>query len=429
MSGAKRCIATIELTAQQRNLNDRARRDFPPGAFRIKRGAMTLDGLNIAVIGAGIGGLAVARALCLRGADVTLLEQAPEISEVGAGLQISPNGFAVLRALGLDVPLVARSMQAQAVSLRDYQRGEVLRLDLAGLQDRNYHFIHRADLIDVLAEGAREVGVKVRLMQKVSAVEGGERPCVRMANDSRFDADLVIGADGLHSVVRRALNGTLAPFFTRQVAWRAVVPNLWGRGPEAQVHMGPMRHVVSYPLREGTLLNLVAVQERAAWTEESWSQKDDPMALRAAFGDFGPEVQAMLSAVEEVHLWGLFRHPVAQVWQRDGLALLGDAAHPTLPFMAQGASMALEDAWVLVDALSAAEGLAEGLAAYQGRRDARVRRVVEAANRNAWKYHLSFPPLRWAAHTALRAGGAFAPERMLRQFDWLYGHDVTRKAG
>lgn len=390
---------------------------------------MTLDGLNIAVIGAGIGGLAVARALCLRGADVTLLEQAPEISEVGAGLQISPNGFAVLRALGLDVPLMARSMQAQAVSLRDYQRGEVLRLDLAGLQDRNYHFIHRADLIDVLAEGAREVGVKVRLMQKVSAVEGGERPCVRMANDSRFDADLVIGADGLHSVVRRALNGTLAPFFTRQVAWRAVVPNLWGRGPEAQVHMGPMRHVVSYPLREGTLLNLVAVQERAAWTEESWSQKDDPMALRAAFGDFGPEVQAMLAAVEEVHLWGLFRHPVAQVWQRDGLALLGDAAHPTLPFMAQGASMALEDAWVLVDALSAAEGLAEGLAAYQGRRDARVRRVVEAANRNAWKYHLSFPPLRWAAHTALRAGGAFAPERMLRQFDWLYGHDVTRKAG
>ncbi|WP_422001029.1 FAD-dependent monooxygenase [Roseovarius mucosus] len=390
---------------------------------------MTLDGLNIAVIGAGIGGLAVARALCLRGADVTLLEQAPEISEVGAGLQISPNGFAVLRALGLDVPLVARSMQAQAVSLRDYQRGEVLRLDLAGLQDRNYHFIHRADLIDVLAEGAREVGVKVRLMQKVSAVEGGKRPCVRMANDSRFDADLVIGADGLHSVVRRALNGTLAPFFTRQVAWRAVVPNLWGRGPEAQVHMGPMRHVVSYPLRGGTLLNLVAVQERAAWTEESWSQKDDPMALRAAFGDFGPEVQAMLSAVEEVHLWGLFRHPVAQVWQRDGLALLGDAAHPTLPFMAQGASMALEDAWVLVDALSAAEGLAEGLAAYQGRRDARVRRVVEAANRNAWKYHLSFPPLRWAAHTALRAGGAFAPERMLRQFDWLYGHDVTRKAG
>ena len=390
---------------------------------------MTLDGLNIAVIGAGIGGLAVARALCLRGADVTLLEQAPEISEVGAGLQISPNGFAVLRALGLGDALAARSVQAQAVSLRDYRRGEILRLDLSGLQDRDYHFIHRADLIEVLADGAREAGVKLRLMQKVSGVTGGARPCVRMANDSRFDADLVIGADGLHSVVRRTLNGTLAPFFTRQVAWRAVVPNLWARGPEAQVHMAPMRHVVSYPLRGGALLNLVAVQERAAWTEESWSQRDDPLALRAAFGDFGPEVQAMLAAVEEVHLWGLFRHPVARVWQRDGLAILGDVAHPTLPFMAQGASMALEDAWVLVDALSASGGFAEGLAAYQGRREARVRRVVEAANRNAWKYHLSFPPLRWAAHGVLRAGGALAPDRMLRQFDWLYGHDVTRQAG
>jgi salicylate hydroxylase len=390
---------------------------------------MTLNGLSIAVIGAGIGGLAVARALCLRGADVTLLEQAPEISEVGAGLQISPNGFAVLRALGLDEVLQARSVQAEAISLRDYRGGEVLRLDLTTLERPEYHFIHRADLIDSLADGARAAGVKLRLMQRVAAVEAGARPVVRMVNGSSLDVDLVIGADGLHSVVRRALNGTLAPFFTRQVAWRAVVPNLWGRGPEAQVHMGPMRHMVSYPLRGGTLLNLVAVQERAAWTEESWSQTDDPLAVRAAFGDFGSEVQAMLAAVEEVHLWGLFRHPVARVWQRDGLAVLGDAAHPTLPFMAQGASMALEDAWVLVDALSEAEGLAEGLARYQERREARVRRVVEAANRNAWKYHLSFPPLRWAAHTALRAGGAFAPDRMIRQFDWLYGHDVTRKAG
>lgn len=390
---------------------------------------MKLDGLSIAVIGAGIGGLAVARALCLRGADVTLLEQALEIAEVGAGLQISPNGFSVLRALGLDKVLRAKSVQAQAISLRDYRRGEVLRLDLGTLEGREYHFIHRADLIDCLADAAREAGVKVRLMQKVATVEGGVRPVVRMVNGSRLDADLVIGADGLHSVVRRTLNGTMAPSFTRQVAWRAVVPNLWGRSSDVQVHMGPMRHLVSYPLRGGACLNLVAVQERAAWTAESWSQKDDPMALRAAFGDFGPEVQAMLAAVEEVHLWGLFRHPVARVWQRGGLAVLGDAAHPTLPFMAQGASMALEDAWVLVEALSEAEGLAEGLALYQATRERRVRRVVEAANRNAWKYHLSFPPLRWAAHTALRAGGTFAPDRMMRQFDWLYGHDVTHKTG
>lgn len=387
---------------------------------------MRLDDTKIAVIGAGIGGLAVARALALRGADVTVMEQAAEIAEVGAGLQISPNGFAVLAALGLGDAL--RSVRGAAVQLCDYRGGEVLRLDLGRLARTDYHFVHRADLIDLLAEGARAAGVRFRLLQKVTGVSPGTRPRVETASGAAFEADLVIGADGLHSVARTALNGVTAPFFTRQVAWRALIPNRAGRGPEVRVHMGPLRHVVSYPLREGSLLNLVAVQERAAWTSESWSQTDDPQALRAAFADFGGEVRAMLAAVERVHLWGLFRHPVARVWQRGGVAILGDAAHPTLPFMAQGACMALEDAWVLADALARAETAGDGLARYQARREGRARRVVEAASRNAWKYHLSFPPLRWAAHTALRAGGALAPERMMRQFDWIYAHDVTREA-
>jgi salicylate hydroxylase len=387
---------------------------------------MKLDGLRVCVIGAGIGGLAVARALARRGAVVSVLEQAPEISEVGAGLQISPNGFAVLRALGLGDAVRVGAVQARAVSLRDYRDDEVLRLDLGALAADDYHFIHRADLIDILAEGARAAGVRIRLMQKVVRAEDGQRPHVLLASGAAVEADLVIGVDGLHSVVRRALNGAATPVFTGQVAWRALVPNLWDRDAEVQVHMGPMRHLVSYPLRGGEMLNLVAVQERAAWAAESWSQRDDPMALRAAFGDFGADARAMLDAVEEVHLWGLFRHPVAGGWHSDGLAILGDAAHPMLPFLAQGASMALEDAWVLADALSSEATVDAALARYQARRAGRTARVVTAASRNAWKYHLSFPPLRWAAHTALRAGGRIAPVRMMRQFDWLYGHDVTR---
>lgn len=383
---------------------------------------MPLDGLRIAVLGAGIGGLAAAQALARHGADVTVLEQAAEIAEVGAGLQISPNGARVLDALGLGPQIRARAVQAGAVQLRDYQGAEVLRLDLAG-QGGAYLFLHRADLIDVLAEGARAAGARIRLLQRVAQVVPGQRPRVDLASGATFEADLVIGADGLHSVARSALNGMTAPFFTRQVAWRALIPNSTGRGPEVRVHMGPMRHVVSYPLREGRLLNLVAVQERAAWTSESWSQTDDPDALRAAFADFGAEVRAMLAVVEEVHLWGLFRHPVARVWHREGVAILGDAAHPTLPFMAQGACLALEDAWVLAAALAQAGTQAAGLARYQALRAGRARRVVEAASRNAWKYHLSFAPLRWAAHTALRAGGRLAPERMIRQFDWIYGYD------
>jgi len=388
---------------------------------------MSLLGLRAVVIGAGIGGLAVARALALRGADVTLLEQACEITEVGAGLQISPNGFAVLRALGLQDALVCSAVQAQAVCLKNHLGAQVVRLDLGKLPDPAYYFVHRADLIDLLAEGARDAGVRIRLLHRVTSVEGGTQPLVHIGNGTTLTADLVIGADGLHSVLRPVLNGQSAPVFTGQVAWRAVVPNMAKREAEAWVHMGPGRHIVSYPLRGSTALNIVAVQERKQWADEGWQHADDPANLRAAFADFGAPVRDMLDQVTEARLWGLFRHPVAQVWQRDHLALLGDAAHPTLPFLAQGASMALEDAWVMADELARCDSVAAGLAAYQMRREARVRRVIAAANGNAWKYHIGFAPLRLAAHTAMRLGGKLAPVRMMRQFDWLYAHDVTAR--
>ena len=391
---------------------------------------MRIEGIKVVVIGAGIGGLAVARALALRGARVTVLEQAEAIEEVGAGLQISPNGAAVLKALGLEDGLRAGgAVAARAVALHDQSGAPVLRLDLARLSARGYHFVHRADLVDLLAQGARDAGVRIRLLQQVDRVVPGDRPRLVMASGAELSADLVVGADGLHSRLRPVLNGADAPFFTGQVAWRAVIA---GDGdaaaPEARVDMGARRHVVSYPLRGGALHNIVAVEERAGWTAEGWHHAGDPGALRAAFADFGPQVRAMLSRVEAVNVWGLFRHPVAATWQRGHCALLGDAAHPTLPFLAQGACMALEDAWVLADALAAGTDIDAGLAAYQRRRAPRVRRVIAAANGNAWKYHLRPGPLRLAAHAALRLGGRLAPAAMVHRYDWLYEHDVTRAA-
>ena len=386
---------------------------------------MVIEGRKVLVVGAGIGGLAAALALRARGADVTVLEQAPEIAEVGAGLQISPNGMAVLRALGVGDALAARSVTANAVVLRDYARlGDVLRLSLPDDPDKPYLFAHRADLIDVLAAAVRQSGVQVRLLQQVDRIEDGEQPVVHMRSGAQARADLVIGADGLHSVLRPKLNGVAAPFFTGQVAWRAIVPNRWNLPAEARVYMGPGRHIVSYPLRDKSLVNLVAVEERSSWIAESWSHRGDPDEMRKTFGDFRGPARDLLNAVETVHTWGLFRHPVAGVWHGQRCVLLGDAAHPTLPFLAQGANMALEDAFVLARCLSEAKDVQNGLAGYQAARDDRVTKVIAAANGNAWKYHLR-APLRGIAHRVLGLAGRVAPARMLSQFDWIYGHDVT----
>ena len=395
---------------------------------------MSLIGQSITVLGAGVAGLAVARALTLRGASVTVLEQADAIREVGAGLQISPNGAAVLRALGLQEALDAASIRAEAVELIDGPSGEaVTRLDLARLRPgQGYHFLHRADLIGLLLKAATEAGVTLRLLSRVETVDlSGPRPIVRLEGGERIETALLIGADGLHSRARLALNGEETPFFTGQVAWRAVIPNEPGASPVAEVHMGPRRHLVSYPLRGGTLRNIVAVEERQRWAEESWTLRDDSMDLRLAFKGFAPRVQGWLDQVEDPWLWGLFRHKVAGTWVRPmgqgGLAILGDAAHPTLPFLAQGASMGLEDAWVLADALARHDTVAAALGAYQAARKPRTTRIVAAANANARAYHLSGLP-RMIGHTGLRLLGMMSPGAMLGRFDWLYGHDVTLTA-
>lgn len=393
---------------------------------------MSLIGQTAIVVGAGVAGLAVARALALRGASVTVLEQADAIREVGAGLQISPNGACVLRALGLQEALDAASVRASAVQLIDGPTGDpVARLDLARLRpDQGYHFLHRADLIDLLLKAAVESGVTLRLLSRIDAVDlSGPAPAVTLDSGERIETPLLIGADGLHSRARTALNGAAQPFFTHQVAWRAVIPCEPGAAPVAEVHMGPGRHLVSYPLRGGTLRNIVAVEERHRWAEESWTLRDDSMDMRLAFAGFSARVQGWLTQVEDPWLWGLFRHRVAETWVRPmgqgGVAILGDAAHPTLPFLAQGAGMALEDAWVLSHLLASHDSPAAALAAYQAARKPRTSRIVAAANDNARAYHLSGLP-RIVGHAGLRLLGRLSPGTLLTRFDWLYGHDVTR---
>ncbi|WP_306046684.1 FAD-dependent monooxygenase [Nioella sp. MMSF_3534] len=388
-----------------------------------------LIGQEITVLGAGIGGLAVATALAQRGAQVRVLEQADAIREVGAGLQVSPNGAVVMKALGLGKALAAAAPRARAVVLRDFRRGDpVFRLDL-DRDDRPYHLTHRADLIEILRQAATEAGVTVELGRKVEAVTTDDSATtLRFAGGSEESLPLVIGADGLQSQARAALNPATRPFFTGQVAWRCTIPlDAADTAPEATVHMGPGRHIVTYPLRGGELMNVVAVEERDGWAAEGWNHKDRPEILRAAFADFAPEIRDLLFRADQVYLWGLFRHPVAKTWGQGRLALLGDAAHPTLPFLAQGANMALEDAWVLADALDQEDHIATAFTRYQALRKTRCARIVDAASRNAENYHLRPGPYRAAAHLALKLGARLAPNLAANRFDWLYGHDVTAR--
>ncbi|MGI9393929.1 MAG: FAD-dependent oxidoreductase [Boseongicola sp.] len=369
--------------------------------------------MKITIAGAGIGGLAAAAALAQRDHDVRVMEQAAEIGEVGAGIQISPNGMAVLKALGCDQSLDSVSIRADVVRLIEGSSGHsIATLNLRRYApDLEWRLVHRARLVELLLSVVQNSGASVETNVKIDPPPGG----AALEGD-----DLLIGADGLHSKVRARVDDASKPFFTGQVAWRALIHDTGA--PVVEVHLGPGRHLVSYPLPNG-IRNIVAVEERKAWADEGWSFTDHPSNLRAAFADFSPRIQGWLGQVEECFLWGLFRHRVADRWASGHQALLGDAAHPTLPFLAQGANLALEDAWVLSEEISNL-GLNDGLVSYQNIRRGRAERVVEAATANARNYHFRFPAST-VAHTALRIVNRISPDAPLRKFDWLYRHDVT----
>ncbi|WP_406870192.1 FAD-dependent monooxygenase [Thioclava sp. 'Guangxiensis'] len=384
-----------------------------------------LVGREFTILGAGISGLALARALAMHGARVTVLEQSPELGEVGAGIQISPNGMKVLDALGLGTELAATSPRLKAVELLNGETGEpVTRLDMAMRRpNAPYYFVRRPELIALLAGGARDAGVEIRLDQRIEAVEiTDDGPVLTFEGGATSRPGTVLGADGLHSKLRGALNGEVKPFFTNQVAWRAMVPMPRAEPPVARVFMGAKKHIVSYPLSNG-MRNIVAVEERSRWAEEGWHIRDDAMTLRVAFEEFCPEVRGWLEQVEDPYLWGLFRHPVARRWFGPNCAILGDAAHPTLPFLAQGANMALEDAWILAQALALHGEDEVGFAAYQTARRERSSEIVEAANKNARNYHLSGLP-RVVGHLGMRALSKFAPDLLIGKYDWIYNYDA-----
>jgi salicylate hydroxylase len=396
---------------------------------------MSIKGRSVTVLGAGIGGLTVAIALARRGARVTVLERASELGDVGAGIQLSPNGVGVLAALGLGSKIMDVADRLADVQVFDYRGSKPLaKIEFGHAthdSDNPYLLVHRSDLIVTLATAAQELGVSILMGRDVSGVAiGFDQVMLASETGAQRNARLLVGADGLHSMVRGAVTSPSDAKFTGKVAWRALldaryVP-LYDIPPTAKIFMGPDRHLVMYPVRGGRYMNIVAVEKRSEWVSESWHQPDTVDNLLNSFKDWPQEIRKLLELCDDIHLWGLFNHKVADTWHQSGAVLIGDACHPMLPFLAQGANMAIEDAWVLAEEMDHGESPIDGYAVYQKRRKSRVEKIVAASAANGAIYHSSGFLRRRFVQTGMSLMGRFSPARVQNRYDWIYGVDVSR---
>ncbi len=377
--------------------------------------------------------MATALALARRGLPVRVLERAADWTEVGAGVQLGPNAMRALARLGVADAVTAAGFLPEAAEIRLYRSGlRVFEMPLgptiAARHGAPYVQIHRADLLAILVAGARAAGADLRGNTCVTGyVRHGAAVVARLADGAEMAGAALIGADGIGSAVHATMLGGTPARFTGMVAWRALVAadalprNLVAA--RATIWAGPGRHIVTYRLRGGALINIVAVLDRPDWQDEGWMVEGDPDDLRAAFTGWHPAVTDLLAAVRRAHLWALRDRPPLARWTDGPVALLGDACHPMLPFLAQGAAMAIEDAVVLAECLGAAAP-EPALARYAALRRARTARVQNRARANGPLFHARGAVARLIRFAPMALATRLAPAALPRAFDWLYGHDV-----
>jgi salicylate hydroxylase len=377
--------------------------------------------LKVALAGGGIGGLTAALCLARAGHAVTVYEQADTFVESGAGVQISPNAARVLHALDLTQSLQRVGFLPEATEIRSWRSGRVISHTPLGHAARKrygapYYHVHRGDLLQLLvAQAQAQPKIELVLGKRISAfTQDSVGVSLDLGNESRV-FDLLIGADGIHSAVREQLWGEQAADFTGNMAWRLLVPlNRLPEGlvaPNATVWWGPGKHFVHYLVNSGRQVNCVCVVETGAWHPESWVEPGSLAELQADFAGWHDTIQALLARADESSLfkWGLFDRAPMQAWGQGRVSLLGDACHPTLPFMAQGAAMAIEDAAVLARCLSAGseneQDCATTLLRYEALRRQRTADVQRGSRRNATIFHLSGIKAWLRDRAAARAGG------------------------
>lgn len=392
--------------------------------------------MHVLISGGGIGGLTAALAFQKFGHRVTVLEQASHLDDVGAGIQISPNGMKVFEVLGVTARVEKDAFRPRAQELRFGKSGR--RILSVPLRDASrarwggeYLHLHRADLIAALSSGLRERQPDaIQLGSRVTSYtnENGGVTAHLDTGDS-LKGDLLIGADGIHSTLRTQMIGPDAPRYTGHVAWRAVVPvsELGEHVPpeSACVWVGSRRHAVTYRLRRGSLANLVAVVERKDPVEESWTATGGREQALKDFKGWSPTIRTLIEKAQVLNQWALYDRAPLKTWSDRRVVLLGDACHPMLPFLAQGAVMAIEDAFLLAGLAGSGKNLDAALVHYEAVRKPRTSRVQAAAKRNATLFHRGDPLSQLATYGPIWMAGQFLPSFAHGQYNWIYAHDVT----
>ena len=356
--------------------------------------------LEISIVGAGIGGLVAALALKKRGHKPTIYEKTESLSELGAGIQLSPNANKVLEYLGVMEELQADVYEPEAFQFVHYRTGKVLaQRALKNSSVKIYgspnYDVHRADLQKALLTVINKEEIQIEKNSEILDLYEEANSAFIRTKESVIESDAVIGADGIHSIVRKKLWGEDQARYTGNVAWRMLVPikeiSSEFLQQNTKVWLGPKKHFVQYLVKGGKFLNCVCLVEQNHWMNEDWSEKGDISELKNIYSDWHPEIQEILESTNPdcLYKWGLHDRAPLNKWSKGRFSLLGDAAHPMLPFVAQGAAMAIEDGIVLASSLSSFDNVELGLYDYENKRKYRTAKAQRTAIRNATIFHLS----------------------------------------
>lgn len=388
---------------------------------------------KILIAGGGIGGMAAALSLLRRGYDVEVYEQAPELGEVGAGVQISPNGSRALDALGVFGALRQASCEPRRKEFRLWNTGRAWPMfDLGAIAIEKYGYpyltVYRPDLLSTLVDAVRALKPDaIHLGAHVTDVTlTPSDATLHLSGDRRVTGDVLIGADGVKSTVRKCLFGDDEANFTGMIAWRAVIP--MERLPERMRQMvgwtwiGPGGHLVNYPLRGGQLMNMIGTIERDDWQVESWYAQGDIEECANDFRGWHEDVQTLIRAAPAVMKWAFMERPPRQVWSKGRATLLGDACHATLPFLAQGAVMSIEDGVILGRCIDAYDDIEEALRRYEAARVERTSKMVRGAKDNTGRFHEAALATEEGAIKYMESEWSRDPIR--DRYDWLYRYDV-----